>query len=618
MHRLNLEVLEERRLLAFSPAVSYFIGGHPTDPFVQSQPLVTADFNNDTVLDLAVGNTGSFSYRVSVLLGNGDGSFHPALNSATGEAPLSLAVGDFDRDGNSDLAIANANSDLAPNAYDVSVLRGNGDGTFQAAGSFFLGEGVYPQAVAVGDFNGDGLLDLGVTSESAYHPYYYGQDGNATVLLGNGDFSFSGPNTTPLGWGDHYAAVAADLNDDGIDDFVTVNSLHLTSRVNVLFGNSSGYLQGPSSFSTGGYSRSVAAADLDADGDIDLVTGNMASDKVGVLLGNGAGSFSAAVKYAAGWYSAAVALGDFTGDGHVDVAAANYYQFSNLSVLPGRGDGTFSPWMNFAVGSNPDGVAAGDFNGDGWLDVATSNNGGSNVSVLINDQSWFSPPPPSVRTSDMTVTETDAGTWTVGFNLTLSYASSVDVTVHYATADITAVAGSDYVAASGTVTIPAGQTIRALAVLIKGDVLLEPTETFAVNLSAPTNATIGDGQAIGTILDNDVAPRISISDVTKAEGKKGKTTTFTFTVTLSAAYDQPVTMSFRTVNGTATTGDSDYIAKTGTLTFLPGERTKTITIEVKGDSKKESNETFYLDLYGLSSNALFTKTRGLGTILNDD
>ena len=116
----------------------------------------------------------------------------------------------------------------------------------------------------------------------------------------------------------------------------------------------------------------------------------------------------------------------------------------------------------------------------------------------------------------------------------------------------------------------------------------------------------------------DDEPRISISDVTKAEGKKGKTTLFTFTVTLSAAYDQAVTMSFRTVNGTATTGDSDYIAKTGTLTFAPGETTKTITIEVKGDSKREANETFYLDLFGNSSNSLFTKNRGIGTILNDD
>src|SRR5262245_15875071 len=102
------------------------------------------------------------------------------------------------------------------------------------------------------------------------------------------------------------------------------------------------------------------------------------------------------------------------------------------------------------------------------------------------------------------------------------------------------------------------------------------------------------------------------------EGKKGTTTLFVFTVTLSTAYDQPVTLSFRTLDGTATTSDGDYVAQAGTLTFAPGETTKTITIEVKGDSKKEADETFYLDLFDNSSNSLFTKQRGTGTILNDD
>ena len=278
-------------------------------------------------------------------------------------------------------------------------------------------------------------------------------------------------------------------------------------------------------------------------------------------------------------------LGDFTGDGKVDVATASSYS-NDLSVLPGRGDGTLSPWLNFPVGSKPNGLAAGDFNGDGWLDAATANNGGSDVSVLINDHSWLSPPPPSIRIDDMTVTEGNTGTSTVGFTLTLSYASTVDVKVHYATADITATAGSDYTATSGDLIITAGQTTRTIGVAIKGDRLAELTETFAVNLSAATNATIGDAQAICTILDNE--PRISISDVAIKEGKQNQTTQFTFIVTLSAAYDQPVTMSFQTSNGTATTSDNDYVAKTGTLTFKPGETSKTITIVVNGDSKKEA------------------------------
>ncbi|HJZ53745.1 MAG TPA: Calx-beta domain-containing protein [Gemmataceae bacterium] len=151
---------------------------------------------------------------------------------------------------------------------------------------------------------------------------------------------------------------------------------------------------------------------------------------------------------------------------------------------------------------------------------------------------------------------------------------------------------------------------------VNGDRLAEPNEAFTVNLSNPVNAGIADSQGVGTIVDDE--PRISISDVTKAEGRKNHTTQFTFTVRLSATYDQAVTMSFRTVDGTATTSDGDYVAKTGTLTFGPGETTKTITIEVKGDSKKEADEVFYLELFGNSSNSLFNWTRGIGTILNDD
>ena len=106
--------------------------------------------------------------------------------------------------------------------------------------------------------------------------------------------------------------------------------------------------------------------------------------------------------------------------------------------------------------------------------------------------------------------------------------------------------------------------------------------------------------------------------MSQREGKKNQTTQFSFTVMLSVAYDQPVTVSFQTVNGTATTGDNDYVARAGTLTFAPGETTKTITIDVMGDSKKEADETFYLDLVGNSTNSVLDKKRGIGTVLNDD
>jgi hypothetical protein len=223
---------------------------------------------------------------------------------------------------------------------------------------------------------------------------------------------------------------------------------------------------------------------------------------------------------------------------------------------------------------------------------------------------------PSLTITDVSRGEGNSGTTPFTFTVRLSSASNQAVTVAYATADSTAVCGLDYQAAAGTLTFAPGETTRTITVLVNGDRVPEPNRQFLVNLSSPTNATIADSQGVGAILDDE--PRISIRDVSKAEGRNRKTTLFTFTVTLSTAYDQAVTMSFRTVDGTAKGSDNDYIAKTGTLTFKPGETTKTITIEVRGDSKKESNETFYLDLFGNSSNSLFTKSRGIGTILNDD
>jgi peroxidase len=135
------------------------------------------------------------------------------------------------------------------------------------------------------------------------------------------------------------------------------------------------------------------------------------------------------------------------------------------------------------------------------------------------------------------------------------------------------------------------------------------------NLGGAVDASIADLRGVGTFVGDE--PRISISDVSHSEGERGQTALFTFTVTLSAPDDQPVTVSYRTADGSATTGDGDFVARTGTPTFAPGETTKTITIEVKGDSKREANEYFYLDLFD-STNSPFAKNRGVGTIANVD
>ena len=175
--------------------------------------------------------------------------------------------------------------------------------------------------------------------------------------------------------------------------------------------------------------------------------------------------------------------------------------------------------------------------------------------------------------------------------MTLSAAYDLPVTVTSATADSTATAGSDY-GRERTLTFAPGETSKTITILVNGDRLAEPNETFVVNLSSPTNATIAAGQGVGTIIDDE--PRISIGDVSKKEGNSGLTA-FAFTVSLSAAYDVPVTVAYATANGTATAG-SDYRAATGTLTIPAGQTSGTITVQVIGDRLAEPNETFVVNL----------------------
>src|SRR5207249_2119077 len=143
---------------------------------------------------------------------------------------------------------------------------------------------------------------------------------------------------------------------------------------------------------------------------------------------------------------------------------------------------------------------------------------------------------PRVSINDVTMKEGNSGLTAFAFTVSLSVAYDVPVTVDYATANGTATAGSDYQAASETLTFAPGETSKTITVLVNGDRLGEPNETLFVNLSNLNYGVIADAQGVGTILDDE--PRISISDVTKKEGNGNRTTLFVFTVTLSAAYDQ--------------------------------------------------------------------------------
>jgi hypothetical protein len=599
--------LEDRCLLSFGLATNY-------DTSYGPRSVDVGDFNGDGRADVVSATLSGIAVR----LNHGNGTLASEVLYPLGQDPITTVVGDLNGDGKLDVVATTGSVDKGC----VRVLLGNGNGTFAVSPAIYDVGDPRPFEAVLGDLDADGDLDLVLSN----------LDGSASVLLGNGNGTFAPRQAVAiLGTRD---VDLADLNGDGKLDLITGSAFGNT--VCVLQGNGDGTFQAAqtvASFTVDGQpvtSINQSVGDINDDGTLDLaVTYNAfygfndgydgdvswAVGSAAVLLGNGDGTFANGNSYLIGpGYIGRDLVADFTDDGTLDIATSGY-DAGNVSLLRGNGDGTFNSPEPFPVerpGGGPYDIASADLDGNGSLDLATANYGWNTLSVLLNGVS----PLPALSIGDLTINEGSTGTRAATFTVTLSVASSQPVTVGYATANGTATANSDYQAASGALTFAPGETSKTITVLLIGDRLPEPNETFFVNLSSPTNATIADGQGIGTILDDE--PRINISDVSKSEGRRNKSTSFTFTITLSAAYDQPVTVSYRTVDGTAKTSDGDYVAKSGTITFKPGETTKTITIAVKGDSKKETDETFYLDLFGNSSNSLITKNRGIGTILNDD
>ncbi len=225
---------------------------------------------------------------------------------------------------------------------------------------------------------------------------------------------------------------------------------------------------------------------------------------------------------------------------------------------------------------------------------------------------------PTLSINDVTVTEGNSGSKNATFTVSLSAASTTTVTVNYATANNTATAGSDYTATNGILTFNPGEISKTFTVAVTGDTTVEANETFLVNLTSPSNATLADAQGVGTITDNDTNTNpttISIADTSITEGNSGSKNA-TFTVSLAAASTATVTVNYATADNTATAG-SDYTASNGILTFNPGETNKTVTVAVSGDTTVEPNETFLVNLTN-PSNATIADAQGIGTILNDD
>jgi hypothetical protein len=459
-HRLQLEALEDRTLPSFYAPVNYAAGPNP-------EAVVTADFNGDGRLDLVVANyssntisvllgngDGSFqaprSYAagtycrsmavgdfnsdgkldlvtanpgsgdVRVLLGNGDGSFQAAQNLYTGgSTPVAVAVGDFNADGKMDLAVPGYTPGTpgywywyyygyyyhagTPTTSEVTVLLGNGDGTFAPSSSYNLG-GNYAPAVVTGDLNGDGKADLAWADQSA---------GAVGVLLGNGDGTFAdaaqsfatdaGPNSVAV----------ADLSGDSKADLVTGNA----NSASVLLGNGDGSFQAAQNYATGGYPSSVGVADVTGDGKPDLVTTNIDTNSVGVLPGNGSGSFRNVQLYAAGSVPVAVAAGNFNGDGRPDLAVAN--ADAGVSVLLNTGD-----WRSFLVSGLPSPTTAGQPHG---LTVTALDTNGGVLTDYTGTVHFTSSDLQAVLPADYAFNAAENGTHT--FSVTLETAGTQSVSV---------------------------------------------------------------------------------------------------------------------------------------------------------------------------------------------
>jgi len=288
----------------FQPPVNY-----ATD--YQPAYVSVGDFNGDGKLDLVVANSGSNT--VSILLGNGDGTFQPAINDTVtpgGVFPWDVEAGDFNEDGKLDLIVANNPCCSSTGSGELGVFLGNGNGTFQPGMSYF----VTAVTVAVGDFNGDGHLDLAVAGDGV------------NVLLGNGDGTFQSALGNPLG--STYAVVAGDFNGDGILDLAVTTS----HTISVLLGNGNGtFLPGATYYMDVAASGSgLRVADFNGDGKLDLAVSGFGTQ---VFLGNGDGTFQRVASFVPGYQSSSLAIGDFNGQGRLDLAVPTTGSSSVFEVV---------------------------------------------------------------------------------------------------------------------------------------------------------------------------------------------------------------------------------------------------------------------------------------------
>jgi Flp pilus assembly secretin CpaC len=337
------------------PTTAYPTG---TDPV----SVITANFNPTGSIDLAVAN--ETANTVSILLGNGDGTFAARVDYPAGTGPAGLASGQFSSSGNPDLAVADFTGDT------VSILLGNGDGTFQPATALPAGTG--PIAIATGVFNNvSGHVDLAVVNQTA---------GTVSIFPGNGDGTFGTKTDYPVGTSPSGIAVG-DFTGNGDLDLAVSNKG--SNTISVLLGNGDGTFQAKTDYPVGAAPSGIVSADFNLDGKPDLAVSNQTDGTVSILLGNGNGTFAVQTTYATNADPTSLVTSDFNNDGRPDLAVTNG-SANEISILLGNGDGTFESPLSFGTASQPVSIAAADFSGNDLIDAAVAASASNVVDVVLN------------------------------------------------------------------------------------------------------------------------------------------------------------------------------------------------------------------------------------------
>jgi hypothetical protein len=563
--------------------------------------LADGDFNSDGHDDLAVTNQTTDS--VSILIGTGASSFAPPVSFPAGTRPGFVTAADLNNDGNFDLIVSNPDTD------NISVLLGNGAGGFGAPTSFATGDN--PSWVAVADVNGDGNNDLAV-----------GSVGTVTVFNGNGLGGF--PSATNYSVGISAASVViSDLNGDAKPDLAVGDNT--SGNLSILLNSGTGAFGSPTSLPSGGAPSFLAAADFNGDGAPDLAVVNRLLDAFLV------GSMTPLLNTCAAALSPppvpGLVMNDLTvteGDGGTTnaIVTVNLSQPSNQTVSvsyftdgdfedadfgvdfqPTSGRITFAPGQTTRTITIPViGDTLDEFDETFNVFLAAPLNapmldGRAVVTIIDND------PPPGVSIADVSLAEGDSGQTIANFTVNLSTASGKNVVVTYSTMNGSAIAGEDYVAKSGTVTIPSinHSTSVNIPIQVLGDINFEADQTFTVNITADT-ATVTRAQATGTILNDDAV--LQFSNTNYSANESGPVASLTVTRVGNTA--KVVSVDYATsdsagvsncgiISGNAS-ARCDYEAKFGTLRFASGETSKTLSISLVDDAYAEGNETFNASL----------------------